>query len=440
MRWIKNVLPFSVLLWALAACDPVPLSAPTPVPFPTMTLGAQLEGNLSAPSAPDIAAPNLSNPATVVAIASAPTATPDASVCPAPRGEVTLDSRQETPDSANEALLRYLNNGGTLRDLNAALRLRWRQTGNPARADVDLLGGGQAAVTLAYRAPGDLGLLVVFACLNGRYQLVHSLSADGDEAPQVLFAGEMNNSAPAELMVARRICLTADDCEYETQVLSWSPRLGRFVNLLETPLRSLSLPQARDADQDQVLEIVVNLESRGTSQTGPLRTGVHIYDWDGALYTLSIIQLDPPRWTIQVIHEGDKAFSRQDFLSAESAYRQALEADLRAWFNDDAQVLRAYALYRLILSYAALSDARINDVYGVLGTEFGLTPEVDPESLPTFALMAYRFVESFERSQDLHRACVDTLSLAEQRGDALRLLNRYGSRSPSYAVLDLCPF
>jgi hypothetical protein len=352
---------------------------------------------------------------------------------------VALEARPQTVEEGVERLLRFFNQGGTTRDLNAALRLRWRQVGDPASPSADLLGGGQGAIIVAYRAPGDLGLLHVFACLDGRYRLIHSVNADGTEPPQVAFVGDMNASPPAELVISRRLCLSADDCELETQILAWDG--ARLVNLLDAPLRSLELPQARDVDQDGVLELVVNLTSRGNSRTGPLRTGVNIYDWDGSVYTLSIIQLDPPRFRIEVVHEGDKAFSRQDYAAAAEAYRLALEDEgLRAWYNDETETVLSYALYRLILAYALTSDGRINDALARLNAQFPLAPNADPAKLPPFVLMAYRWSDSYARSGDLHAACLDTLSIVQERPEVLRLLNRYGSRSPSYAALDLCPF
>jgi len=403
-----------------------------------MTVGAALSGLLPPP--PPLAdAPELANPATAVAIASAPTSTPDLSVCPTPRGGVVLEARPQTVEEGTERLLRFFNQGGTTRDLNASLRLRWRQVGDPASPSADLLGGGQGAVIVAYRAPGDLGVLHVFACLDGRYRLIHSVNADGEEPPQVAFVGDMNAPPPAELVISRRVCLSADDCELETQILAWDG--ARLANLLDAPLRSLELPQARDVDEDRVLELVVNLTSRGSSQTGPLRTGVHIYDWDGLSYTLSILQLDPPRFRIQVVHEGDKAFSRQDYAAAAEAYRLALDDEgLRAWYNDETDTLLSYALYRLILASSLSSDGRLSEALTRLNTQFPLAPDADPASLPPFVLMAYRWSDSFARSGDLHVACIDTLLIVEEQPDILRLLNRYGSRSPSYAALDLCPF
>ena len=64
------------------------------------------------------------------------------------------------------------------------------------------------------------------------------------------------------------------------------------------------------ARDDQIAEIVLQFTNAGNATTGPLRTGMTIYDWNGAAYVQSITQLDPPRFRIQVIHEADRLLNR----------------------------------------------------------------------------------------------------------------------------------
>src|SRR5690606_14003285 len=103
---------------------------------------------------------------------------------------------------------------------------------------------------------------------------------------------------------------------------------------------------------DEVVELVVSLTSNGTAATGPLRTGVNIYDWNGSEYVLSIVQLDAPRYYIQVVHEGDRAFSNLQMEDAISFYELALTEDFRYWFNDGPINVISYAYYRLVLAHA----------------------------------------------------------------------------------------
>ena len=121
------------------------------------------------------------------------------------------------------------------------------------------------------------------------------------------------------------------------------------------------MPTVQDIDDDQVLELLNKFDNDGDKTTGPLRTGYTVYDWNGTGYVQSVTQLDPPRFRIQVIQEADAAFAAQHMDDAISLYNLALgSASLENWYNDDAETLKAYALYRLLLAYAFTeSDQRL---------------------------------------------------------------------------------
>ncbi len=431
-----------VAMILLASCQPASVSiAPTFPPFPTMTPGQVLAGVLPTrafnPNSP------LSNPATAIAFSNRATPTPDFGACPAVGGNATLaTSRPRTRDEATQAMIRFLQEGGRFDELRRRLQNDWFALGDGAelRNDTDLTGEGTPEIILSYNAEG-LGQLLVIGCVDGLYQILYQLLSDRPQPPTLIWLGEMNNEIPAELVVSRVACGGSEDCRYDTVLLRWDGVLSRLVNALDVVLLSDNLPQVRDMDNDDVAELVVELTDRGTSATGPLRTGVNIYDWNGSVYALSIIQFDAPRYLIQIIHEGDRAFSQYQFEQAAITYATALEVqDTRFWFNDERDILQAYALYRLILTYALLGDARVSDVFLRLSESFPLTADIPLEELPVYAVMAYRFADSYQQSGDLHTACVDTLQIATERPQALTLLNRYGSRSPVYTQLDLCPF
>jgi hypothetical protein len=54
--------------------------------------------------------------------------------------------------------------------------------------------------------------------------------------------------------------------------------------------------------------------------------------------------------------------------------------------------------------------------------------------------MALDFWNAYQITNDLHAACLRAQETVTARPDALELLNRYGSRSPTYTAADLCPF
>lgn len=431
---------FLAILFLTAACQPeIPAVRPTVIAFPTMTPGQILRGFLT-PVALRPVNP-LSNPATVEALGNLATPPPDYTACPVQLAGVTLPEKPDNATAAAGALLDFLNTGGTAAALEAALRDVWQVTAETGYIlQNDLTASGAIDLIIGYVSPENTGTLLIAGCSDGRYVLRYQTTADGDAPPQIISLGDINRSFINDLVFARRVC-KGEACEFETQMIEWSRQRGRFVNLLNEPLISLNIPAVRDVDNDQVGELVLTLTSRGSSGTGPLRTGVNIFDWNGATYVLSIIQLDPPRYRIQVIHEADKAFFRLDMPAAANLYQQALDnVELRDWFNDEARILISYIYYRQLLVYGYTGDVRLSEVLAKLNSEYPTGETVSLFDLPPYVEMAYAFVTDLQNNQDLHRACLAVQAIIEERPSALQLLNRYGSRSPTYTALQLCPY
>jgi len=439
---MKVILIILCVTLSAAACQPQSVAvAPTFPPFPTMTPGRVVVGAMPTGAVPpELAA--LPNPATAIALSNRPTPTPNLAACPVLDGEADLPRRPANIDDARVAILTYLQDGGSINNLREGMRVRWQMLGEDGyvRDDFDLTGEGVNDIVLGWSAPGRQGILMIITCRDGLYVVQHEAQTGTQEPPRLVFIGDMNNQPPAELLVSTQLC-ASDVCAYETQVLAWDAYSGRFVNRLSTRLNTLEVPVLRDIDSDQVGEIVINMQENGNTATGPLRRGVLIYDWNGSVYTLSIIQLEPPRYYIQIAHEGDERFSQLQMEQAALAYTLLADAtDLRYWYNNEAEWLKSYALYRLLLVYAYLGDPRFADVALRLNTELPVGANVSADTIPVYALMGYRFIDSLTLNADLHQACLDVLQVVAERPEALTLLNRYGARSPRYAELDLCPF
>ncbi|MBZ0286801.1 MAG: hypothetical protein K8I30_04245, partial [Anaerolineae bacterium] len=330
------------------------------------------------------------------------------------------------------------SDGGTAPGLTEGLR-DWGLLGDAGvvRNDVDFTGGGQADVAVTYNAPDDGGTLLVLGCVNGLYAPLYQAITGGD-TPQIIAAGDMNFDQIPDLLFSNRLCSaeSSDDCNYRTQLITWTPLGGRFVSLFTGPLTSVEPPTINDVDRDQVSEVVVRLSDPGNSVTGPLRTGVNIYDWNGASYVLSIVQLDPPRFKIQVVHEADKAFARLDTQQAISLYQEAqTNTDLRYWLNDEPAILSAYIYYRLVVMYAYIEDDDLLATY-----QAAIQSSPDPAAQPVYIAMLDAFWNALNVTHNLHSACLEVQAIISARPEAVGLLNRYGSRSPTYTASDLCPF
>ena len=424
----------------LAACQQTASApaAPTVIPFPTVTPGQTILGLL--PTLPP-ADSDFANPATVVALAGQPTATPNRAACPLRQPGATLAARPSAEVPLLDALLAYLNAGGDPVELGVALREEWQVLDEDGfeRTDIDLTGEGAPEIVLSMAVPNLGGLLVVLGCEDGRYITRYTFSTSDPEPPRVLLLEDANFNQRPELGFAVTACADDDPslCGYRLHLIGWQPDLGRFASLLGTAVTSDTLPQFQDIDGDRVLEIVTRMASTGTFVTGPLRTGVNIYDWDGSLYVLSIVQPEPLRFRIQVIHEAERHFVRREMQQAVSLYRLAVDSDeLRTWHNAETPILRAFALYRKLLAQAEIQGLGAFSVFEEIMAAY---PD-SGDAIPVYTLLARVFWETFQQTSDMSAACVAVENTIATRQDALQLINRYGTRSPSYSARDLCTF
>jgi len=426
-----------LLLPILAACQSAapPSDATAQVVFPTMTAGRVIEAPLQAVAGVPLNGSGLSNPATAIALANRPTPTPNYRSCPEPNPSAVLDAT--APPNArlmDDAIARYLTAGGDVATLQSTLRDKWNVLAEgTVRGDVDLTGEGTPEIILTYSTPDEGGVLLIEGCVDGRY-LTRYQAALGGATPQILSVADLNYNGIPELLFASKDCTAA--CVYHTQMVTWNPEHGRFINLLGGAITSDEVPITQDIDNDHVLELLDKFTNSGDKTTGPLRTGYTIYDWNGTGYVQSVTQLDPPRFRIQVIQEADTAFTAQNMDDAISLYNLALNSpSLANWYNDDADTLKAYALYKLMLAYAFTeSDKRLPTQQLIQTTYPDLT------AAPPYAQMALDFWSADQITNNLHSACLKAQEDIITRPDALTLLNRYGSRSPTYVANDLCPF
>ena len=439
VRLFLLLLPFIFL----AACQsaPPPVQEAGPV-FPTMTAGVLLSGDLGPP--PDRSELQ-DSPATVIAEANRPTPTPNLAACPLGDPSVTLAAA--APGSAQavaEAISVYLSAGGSLNGLESGLRDRWgminaSEAGGFVRSDLDLTGEGTPEVLVSLITPDAGGALLIFSCVDRQILTRYAgLPDDGlrGEPPRLLNSSDLNADGLPDLVFTSRACDEDDNCHYRTQIVTYDRLRGRFRNLLEGALSSDELPRLEDVDADRVTELIRPLTDDGDAASGPLRTGEAIYDWNGAIYVRSFTNEDPPRFWVQVVHEADAAFAAGDYANAALLYQQAAsDTALENWQNDDSAILPAYALYRLLLLDSFTDDPRLIETQGRL-----LNAYPDLATAPVYAEMAMRYWATLQATDNLRSACDDVRAIMAARPEAVSLLNRYGSRSPTYTAALLCPF
>lgn len=439
---LKRLSPLTLLLTLmLAAC--LPIDAPPRLeitPFPTTTPGRVINGELLSPGSVFIP-PDAANP-TPVSIGVVPTAAPDFGLCP-PRSDATLEA--SAPQSAEviiEEAARYLAAGGDPGTLLETLRQTWRVIPQDAiaRADIDYTGEGISDVLLPISAPDGSAALVILGCRAGSAAVLYEARSDTSVPPTVLAFADVNRDRRNDVLYTALVCPdereSDAECDYQTQLVTWSAQRSRFVELLPPGVFSANPPTVNDFDGDEVSEVIVRLERRGTAQTGPLRTGTNVYDWNGSQYVLSIVELDAPRFKIQVLHEGDKALLRGDTVSAKSIYQTALnDLDLRFWFDDEPDPLKSYTFYRLLQTQILTLDVAQTTTIAEIQR---LYPDIN--TAPVYAVMAQTFYETFTNQANVGSACAAVGAIVTARPESLTQLNRYGSRNPAYTETDLCPF
>jgi len=434
---MRRLLTLTILL--LAACGPTPgtNTTPTAFPFPTMTPGRVLHVPMPTLFGIPLDGSGLANPATAVALSNRPTATPNLRACPAANTEAVLDpALPATAAQIDDVIALYLNNGGNADNLSVYLSENWNVLGETgfARGNLDLTGEGTPEIVVSYRAPDVGGSLLVFGCIDGRYLTRYEVTTGG-AAPQMLTIGDLNVNGAPELVFSSADC-DGDACTYTTQMLSWNAERGRFVNLVSGALTSDSAPTVEDIDADQISELIVRLTDNGNSETGPIRTGFTVYDWDGASYVRSYTQLNPPEFRIQVIQQADEQFLAGNTSEAIGLYNLAVDSPgLQNWYPDDAGALISYARYRLLIAYAFTEDARLPTIYQTI-----LTAAPDPVTAPVYDALSQAFWNAYQVTNNMNSACLEVQAVIATRPETLTLLNRYGSRSPTYAAGDLCPF
>jgi hypothetical protein len=93
------------------------------------------------------------------------------------------------------------------------------------------------------------------------------------------------------------------------------------------------------------------------------------------------------------------------------------------------------------MTYAYANNRRALAILELLQETYPQTAEDGSQlEIPVYAEMAYAFWQALEETQNLNSGCLAVQEVMERRPEALNLLNRYGSRNPTYVTTDLCPF
>lgn len=451
MRKFRVCLWITLFALLLVGCQTEPDSTtlPTNIPFPTVTAGFSVQGVLSPDQAQRPNDPDIFSPATIVAQANQPTATPDLSACPPLTNTREIADTIDNSDQILSEVTRFLSAGGSPQRLENVMRESWGVMGGSddendsaigfIRTDLDLTGEGQPEIVFGYSPPDEGGTLLIVGCQDRQYIILHRSVSDAIDPPRLILIGDMNRDFLNDLMFTVETCEFGlpDSCTFLTQLISWEPSAGRFVSLLGVQITSDEEPTLTDFDNDEVTEIIAQLTNNGTAITGPLRTGTNIYDWNGTVYVLSIQELDPPEFRIQIIHEADRLLRAGNIPLAVQLYQQTLaeDSELRLWLDDEADLLTSYALFKLLVARSTDSPEESLLIYERIVTTFP-----DPAQTTVYIQLTQLYWDALQVTGSAPEACAEVRDFVTQNTSAVDLMNRYGNRNPNYTPMDICPF
>ncbi len=194
---------------------------------------------------------------------------------------------------------RYLSAGGPATVLEATLR-NWgaiTDKGGVVQANTDITGDGVLEVIVTLYNPTtyneeallNAGQLLVYGCEAGGYRLLYKSQFNpGLALPELLRVGDMNTDVKNELVYFTETC-NGTSCYKEGKILSWNAIVGAFEELNNGQIVAINgRIGIADIDGDGVLELTANINAPDSSLTGPGRSVIDTWDWNGMDYVLAL--------------------------------------------------------------------------------------------------------------------------------------------------------
>jgi hypothetical protein len=437
----------------------------TPLPFSTATPGGRIsvwlieeagtpapslstpEGQVIGPAATATAAMERIVAATQTAAAPTPQPAFLQDDCPVVGGRAAPERPLQYTDFAGTIGV-YLSNGGAPAVLENTLRA-WgaiTDAGGFVQADTDLTGDKTPEIILNVfnpftynpESPLNAGQALVYGCDNNGYRLLYATPANpGLALPVFHRVGDLNADVKAELVFDIQSC-SSSYCTREGYILSWNPIVGVFEPLNAGQLIAINGRMGVvDLDSDGILEITVASNPPSSAASGPTRGVVDVWDWTGENYLLATRLEDDPAYRIHALHDADEELFNDNFRTALSGYLDVRDSAslLQSSVANEGAMLRAFATFRLVTTYARLGDGRSEQFLSTLLAE---NPEGSPGAV--YAAMGQAFMESVRAGAGSAAGCQSALSVASSRPEALAFLNSYGYANRSYNLNNLCPF
>jgi hypothetical protein len=425
--------------------------------FAWLAVGALLAaGCIPADTAPTLPAPSTTIP-TEPATPTGPPPTPTLTTpgaCPVPVGDPGPVDLSD-PAGTAEAVLSFLNAGGTMVDLMDQIGAAGRTSGpGDSSRTLDLNGDGwhdlvialadppvpetarraPAARLLPLRQLGRGGSVLVLLCQGNHYVAGTPSLAESDATPILHADAELNGDTAADALLGWETC-GAHTCFERFEVLSASGT--QLTRLALDSSGDLPYPEATIAANGSVAITATEIGSVGA---GPFRRLTRTWDWDPASRTFPLIAevLEPPRYRIHALLDADVAARLGNLQGALDLYhRVVLDDSLLDWIDPAAERanLTGYSMFRVVLAYLQMNDeGDAQKAYGILQNQYpsGAVGQA-------YAAMARAFWDAYTPTEDLEQGCEAARDFAEVHTEEVITPLYFGYANPTYTPADVCP-
>lgn len=342
-------------------------------------------------------------------------------------------------------LKEYLNLGGSLQDLQAALAkagLLPQEGLGFVQSDFDGDGYLEAAFGFARseQNQGQAGFLHFFLCRESHFELQSLPGRSISGASAVIHAAEdFDGDGSVDLLVTWQQC-GAHTCFVHTALMMW--RAGEMQNRLEGTSDDLASPEIQLVEPRQAGAIAIQITAQGVASAGagPPRRVRRTWRWNpsDSTYKPEPDTLLPSNFRIHVLHDADAAARAGDFESALAGYlRVIVDDELEEWgaLQQSRESLTAFAAFRRLHTLLILDDRE--GAAAALDTLRLDVPEGAPGS--EYLELAEIFWGAFQSVGDVDEAC--STALEQVTANPSRYLDPlyYGYANPVYETEDLCP-
>jgi hypothetical protein len=432
---MRRVISIVLIGFALAACAPIIVPAPTSAPLtepPAQILLITVTAPVPTALPPVIPATNTPaseavDPVCVPVQAGLPFIKPAAfSDFPAAIGAFlnaggsvdVLAPQLGSVDYAIGARAADFNGDGKL-DVIAAVRVDQQPTG---------MGPAKTASILFQSGPAFTAFLI-FQCNNGVYDLAQTIAPESNPYRdlRIYEAQDMNNDGKAEALISFQSC-GASTCFENLQIIAWNG--GAYVNALSGTTEDLPYPTFEWKFDNGLMSLSETGGSYGSVGAGPTRAHVRNWQYDAASGFWQIVSEKtlPSNYRIHVLLDADAAFEQGNAAEAIPLYRRVIDdMTLSDWADPRSEQinLAAYARFRLIVAYTALDQP--DQAAQVLSElQAGIAPDA-PEHV--FVDMALIYLEN--------KNCAPVQSYIDEH-NVISLLF-FGYANPTYTAQELCP-